>query len=755
MYNFGPFEFDAAPGILRRGDEESVLPPKAAHVLQLLLENPGQLVTKDHLIEVVWADAHVTESALTDAISLLRRLLDDDRRDPIYIQTLHRRGYRFIAQIERPPGSGDSGPAVGAASAVRARRTVGFAAGVGLGAIAVVAGAAWYAALPDARAVHSSIAVEAGLRLSGGHFREGENRAFQRPSGTAMALSPDGNHLAYIGTRIDATVADGDGARQLYMRTMGPDRAVPMAGTDGASTPFFSPDGEWVGFIADGLLQKVAAAGGEPVTVLTGLEAALEPLGYNRAVGAIWGEDGTIVVGAHRGGLLSGPATGGALAPLTTLDVDRGESSHRLPHMLPGGGAVLFTVARTEGDWERAEVAAYSLASHQRTTLISGASDARYVSTGHLLFAREGTLMAVRFDPERLEVLGDPIPVIDDLLHSIDHGQWFLNTGTAHFTVSDTGTLAYAPGGAYPEVSMSVLRVDASGEPEPVGLPWARYISARLSPDGKRLLYSRGPGRRLDVWTYNLERGTHDKMTSDGLNNSIAIWSPDGQWIAFGSDRDGAERNLYVMAADRSGEPRRLTTSDREQRISSWSVDGTIAFLQDDDIWVLENALDPDSEPHPFFESAATEAYPTFSPDGKWLAYTSDRSGQQELYVRPYPGPDPPTAVTGDAELPQVFGPAWAPDGGELYFRRQNPRLYATRMAYGATLEPGPTRVVFTRRGYSNWFPVRDYDVDPAGGFIMISRPDPDQPTQPVTRLNVVFNWFAELTENVPAGGGQ
>jgi len=1070
MIKFAPFEFDTAAGLVYRDTEETLLPPKPAGVLQMLLENAEQLVTKDDLLETVWPGSHVTESSLTDAVSVLRQVLGDDPRDPTYIQTLHRRGYRFIGAVEQQPSEdptpGGSGVPVQDANAApdstspeghlapgvrlgdyeilstlgggamgvvyrardstlerevaikvlregtaddqeggaRLQREAKLVAGVshpniaaihsldeadgikfavlelvegqtleerlqagrlgveqalkigaqiaaaleaahhsgtihrdlkpanikltpagqvkvldfglaqalqvsvfgddadssptasltikGTGRGSIVGTVAYmspeqargqdldkqadiwsfgcvlyellsgrrafsgdtitdtlaavvdrdpdWEALPadtpflarallrrclqkdpgrrlhdiadarieieealEAKAIdvppaepqdgargagqstvdpawrvaspriaatlalgaflgaaglwtasspapgpvtRATVDVEAGLRLSGGEWRERDRRSFSRPGRSAMAISPDGKHLVYLAADLAAEVAgelaNGVETRQLYRREMNRGHATPIDGTEGASDPFFSPDGQWVGFVAAGGLKKVPVGGGDPVTVFPDWD---EPHG-----GASWGDDGTIVVAHRRGGLFSGPATGGTPQPLTTLDADRGETSHRLPHMLPGSKAVLFTVLMTPGDWDRGEITVQSLATGERKELIVGGSDARYVPTGHLVFARDGALMAVGFDPERLEVSGEPVEIIDDVLHSVDHGQWFLNTGTAHIAFSDTGTLVYAAGGAYPEVMMSLLRVDRNGEPQPFPLPQRRYLTVRLSPDGKQLVYTAGPGDRLDVWKYDIERGIPTIMTTRGLSNREAPWSPDGEWIAFGSNRDGSVRNLYVMAADGSGDPRRLTTSDRDQTLSSWSVDGVIAFLQDDDIWVLPDPLDPASEAYAFIESTFVERFPTFSPDGKWLAYTSNESGQHEVYVRPYPGPEPATAITGGGRR-EAMGLAWSHDGRELYLKRNgDARRWAVEMAYGPTLEPGATNLVFARSGYSGLLPVRSYDVDADGDFLMVSEAPPTP--QPVTQLNVVLNWFEELKELVPTG---
>lgn len=386
---FGPFRFDPAEGVLRRNGIEVPMPPRALAVLALLVAHAGRLVPKQLLLQTVWSDAFVTETSLAEAVSIVRQALGDNPQSPTYIQTVHRRGYRFIAAAHashaadwprvtatpsEPPGTLEA-PAV-APPPDRGRwgrwrrwtgRRPGLALGMAATALAVVVAGVWELARQPA-ALHAT-GVQAVRRLLIDLPAGASLDTFMAP---AVALSPSGEELVFV--------AREGGRQRLYRRALDQFEASPIAGTDGAAAPFFSPDGRWIGFFAQGKLEKVALAGGEPLALCD------SPYPY----GASWSEDGSILFAPDfRSGLQRVAAAGGVPTVLTTPDRRHGEVGHRWPEVVPGGRAALLTVWRQAG-WASASVELLDLRSGRRTELIRGGSDAHYSPSGHLVFARGG-----------------------------------------------------------------------------------------------------------------------------------------------------------------------------------------------------------------------------------------------------------------------------------------------------------------------------------------------------------------------------
>jgi serine/threonine-protein kinase len=576
------------------------------------------------------------------------------------------------------------------------------------------------AALPGA--VRLLVEVQPDHYLTGGHAQEAERWGFQRPSRSAIALSPDGEHVVYA-----AATADG---RQLFLRAMGQDQATSIPGTEGGSSPFFSPDGQWVGFFASGAMKKVPLGGGEPRTIVADAPAPF---------GASWADTDEIVFAAGElGGLFRVSASGGDPEPLTAIAREKGETAHRLPHMLPGGAAVLYTVLRGM-DVEDAEIVVQSLDTGQSKVLIREGSDARFVPTGHLVFARSGSLMAAPFSLERLEVTGEAVRVVEDVMHASGAYSTGLDTGAAQFDFSSTGSLIYVAGGSYPELQRTLVRVDRDGEAAPFPLQKGGYSGPELSLDGRQLAYVAGRRANRDVWVYDVASGTPRRLTL-GESSAAAVWSPDGRELAFPADRGDGTWNLFSLAADGSGTPERLTTSDRSQFVSSWSSCGVLAFVEGSDIWVLPMHAGRDARV--FVATEFSERWPAFSPDGEWLAYASDETGQDEVYVRPYPGSGPVTRISIDGGQ----SPAWSREGTELFFRNQG-KMMAVKISVGQELIHERPRLLLDKPSYLLTSPTRAYDVAPDGRFVMVALAEHEP--QWATRIRVVLNWFEELRQRV------
>ena len=523
------------------------------------------------------------------------------------------------------------------------------------------------------------------------------------------------------------------------MQRLDQERADPIEGTEGVEFPFFSSDGDWIAYFDGGFLKRVSVADGDIETI--------GPHSERRPWGATWGDDGTIVW-SDTGGLFQVAATGGESELLAGPDaLPGGLGRYAQPHMLPGSEALLFH-ARPSMDPETAEIVALDLATGTQKTVLTDAMDPRYVQTGHLLFMRQGTLMAVGFDLQGLEVQGQPVIMLEDVMHSIFMPNSNNDTGAAQVAVSASGHLAYALGGVLPSRRDMAVRLTNTGDTIPFEMDRREYGHFRASPEGDRLAFTIGRGLQRNIWVRDLSRGQNQRLNTGGFINGAMEWSPDGRWLAFSSDRDReGGQNIYRIAADGNGEPERLAPpTERRQTMSSWSSEGVIAWLEHDDsgvfdIWVLP----PDGDAAPFFTSAEQETYATFSPDGQWLAYVSDRSERQEVYVRPYPGPGPATLISDGG-----VSPAWSPDGLEIYFWRAGV-LWAVDVTPGDEFQGGrPAPLIDPWRYYFS--PVRRYDVFPDGSFVKsvldVGGRSPEE-RYGATELHVILNWAGELKGRV------
>jgi len=534
--------------------------------------------------------------------------------------------------------------------------------------------------------------------------------------GPSVAVSPAGTRIAYVAIQ--------GGTQQLYLRAMDSLEARVIAGTEGALQPFFSPDGQWLGFFADGKLKKVSVNGGTTLTL--GDASALR--------GASWGKSGMIVFAPTVTSVLQQISdAGGALQPLTHLE--KGETSHRWPEFLPGSEAVLF-VPGTAASY--AQVAVQSVGAGQRRTLIQGGTNPHYASAGYLVYAQGGSLMAVPFDPGRLTVTGTAVPVVEGVVQS--------TTGAAQYGISDNGALVYVPGG----VSISQRRlvwVGRNGTEQPSAAPPHNYAYPRLSPDGRRIavvLAEQGD----QIWLYDLARDTLTRLTFQGSFNLVGPWTPDGKRIAFNSNKEGA-LNIYWQLADGSGGLERLTTSEYTQIADSSSADGQLLAFNEvnpatgRDIWVLRVS---DRKAQPFLRSPFNEGDPQFSPDGRWIAYVSDESGRDEVYVQPYPGPGGKWQASRDGGTE----PVWNHNGQELFYRTGN-KMMAVEIMTQPSFGLGNPRMLFEGPYALSPGVSSNYDVSPDGQRFLMLKPNEQTQSSP-TQINIVLNWFEELKQKVPTG---
>ena len=379
-----------------------------------------------------------------------------------------------------------------------------------------------------------------------------------------MAFSPDGRSLVFS--------AERDGRVQLYVRRLDQLDAIPIAGTEGASNPFFSPDGQSLGFYAAGALKKVPVGGGPVVELCkTDPENSFFP---SPIFGASWSHKGQIVFANHRGGLLQVAADGGTPAAVTKLQSDTGEVSHRLPQVLPDGETVLFTVTNsTFPSWDDTLVVAQSLTTGTRKVLIEGAADARFVSTGHLVYLRKGTLMAVPFDLRRLAMSGPAVGVVSDVMQAANIQPLQIDSGAGQFAVSDAGSLVYATGGVFPQDRWSLVWVDRTGRSEALRVPPGAHGFPRLSPDGRRVAFNSTTGD-WDVSTYEVQRGVAARVPMEG-QQAGPVWTPDGSRLTI-STRAGREITgpLFLIDPDGRSPAEQLTTTRLMGLPGSWTPDG-------------------------------------------------------------------------------------------------------------------------------------------------------------------------------------
>jgi serine/threonine-protein kinase len=637
---FGPFLFDAHTRLLNRDGREVALPPRVLGVLELLLHRAGDVVSRQELIDTVWKDAFVTDTSLAEAVSVLRQALGDEPQTPTYIQTLHRRGYRFVAPVSTagvpaapPAAAGVEAPATEPpVSPSIGGQLVPWSAAV---ICALLALAAVWELTRDRQAAAPPAARFTVAPAPGTVFDA---------SAPALAISTDGTQLAWSG-------CDAGGCR-LYVRPLDRLEAAVLAGTDDGHAPFFSPDGRWLAFFAGGRLKKVALAGGAPVTLADAPST----------LGGTWAGREIIFAGSPSGGLMRVAADGGEPRSLTTPDEAGGEVRHAWPALVPNQRLLLFTIDTMAVDGTHGVMGAVSLdaggsaAATRWRTLVAGVDVARAAAADTIVFSRGQEIDVIAFDPVRMATAGAPRAAVAPVATA---------QGLAQFALSPSGTLVWA---VTPASSSAVLP----------GLAWwtpsgyqaapdevSRLRDATLSPDGMRVAGVNIEGGRGDVWVTDVRRGTSTRLTHSGINAS-PVWSADGRTIFFASRTDGAFE-LWKRDADGIQAATRLTAAGGSRHALPLAVspDGSmLAFQQTTasthaDILVLPLGSGPVRTlvSGPFDDLAAS-----FSPDAKMVAFQAADTGRWEIYVQRLHDGRRIVVSTDGGERPH-----WGPDG--LYFQ--------------------------------------------------------------------------------------
>jgi len=538
-----------------------------------------------------------------------------------------------------------------------------------------------------------------------------------------LAITPDGSRVVYRGTN-QLLVRALDELEPHVLRGLGAPRGV-----------FLSPDGQWVGFFdGDSPLRKVAVTGGPPVTI-----APVD--GVPR--GATWGPDGTIVyaTNAPATGLQRVSAAGGAPTVLTTPNRERGEADHLWPEFLPDGRAVLFTIDPSGGGLENSQIAVLDLVTGTSKVVLRGGHHAHYVPTGHLVYGAGSTLRAVAFDRQRLEVVGTPVPVLDLVVTT--------GPGGVNASVAATGTLVYVRGRGpdqRPGGTRSLVWVDRMGREEPVPAPVRAYENPRLSPDGTRVALEIRD-QENDIWIWDFARATLTRVTFDARIDAYPVWLPGGRRLLFTSARSGAF-NLYWQAADGIGAVERLTEGTTAQFPHAMTPDGSHVIIKEinrqEDLMLLP--LEPPRRPQPLIQTMFAERNAEIAPDGRWLAYESNESGREEVYVRPFPdvGGGRWQVSTGGGRMA-----LWSRDGQELFYASPEGALMGVRVDAGPSWR-GSTPAKILDGPYVSGRLGRTYDISRDGRrFLVVKETRRDQSDVPL-HIIVVQNWHQELKRLVP-----
>lgn len=527
-----------------------------------------------------------------------------------------------------------------------------------------------------------------------------------------LAVSPDGSQIAFLG---------GEYPYRLYLYSVASQETRPLPDTDGARGPFFSADGRSIGFYtSDRGMEKINVAKGAP-TVLSG-ERDLR--------GGTWSKDGTIVFAETVSLLRRISASGG---PVETVAAYDAQSNVRWPSFLPSGEYVLYTVTDFGADYDRARIVATSLKTGESKTVLRNATCARFVPPGYLVYFHAQTLFAVRFDPQKLEVTGAPTPLLDDV-------ESYFASGLAQFAVSSDGSIFYLPRDPT-QSERELVWVDRSGNSTAITSEHKSYEDPKLSPDGKRLLVTIGPRPHLDLWILDVRRAAWERLTNEGTNET-GVWSPEGTQIAFASSRNGSF-DLYVVPSDMSSAPTQITSRRSWDFPRSWSPDGKVLTVFEQyretlrDIFIVPPK--EGARPTPLIATTADEDHAVFSPDGRWVAYQSNESGRDEVYVQSYPQGRRKWRVSTSGGT----NPVWARDGRELFYRNGN-KVMSAEVHLADGFVAGQPRMLF--RG-----PFEEsFDVTPDGRqFVMVKSPPP----LPRTQIKVVLGAIGNLpdhAENTP-----
>lgn len=696
MKTFGPFSLDPVRRRLWRDHEVVPLTPKAFDTLAVLVLRAGQVVEKVDILKEVWPDTFVEDATLAQNISTLRKALGDTSETPAFIATVPRRGYRFVAPVSddaSESGAVDDAPAPAPVPSrtAAAGRYIAVATVLAAALVALVAAVMRTRESPEAPIVFDFPAPD-GVRFSA--------------SGGFLAVSPDGRHVAFA-------ASDQNGVDRLWVRSLDDRRARLVAGTEGAFQPFWSADSRWLAFFADGKLKKVSIMSGSPQTICE-MPAGSIPLA------GTWSEAGDILFSNARRGIVRVSANGGIAVPIVSKDA--ADDAVAWPQFLPDGRHYLYLLDSARRD--RTGIYVSALDSTERVRIVAERSSAMYSPTGHLLYVKGHTLVALRFDQSALRVSGPPVPIADQVGFN-------MGSARATFSVSRTGVLAYRT-----TAESELAWFDRAGTPlGQIGSP-AIYVGFAVSPDGSHIA-----AVRLDrqtgvshVWMLDAAGGER-RLTVDASWEAHPVWSRDGTRVAFNSNRNG-RWEIFEKPADGTEQEQRLISSTASVSPQDWSPDGRILFQRSDlkpigDFWLAAPGEGTTSEALPYLES--DEGAGRISPDGRWIAYRGYDSGWF-IYVRSIQSSDSRWQVSGPSG--QWAEPRWRADGRELFYLSPDLSLMAVPVATGSTFKSGPPRRLFrTPAAPPSGAAGRSYDIVPDGTKFLVKMP------AAVAPISVIVGW--------------
>ncbi|MCC6344442.1 MAG: PD40 domain-containing protein [Bryobacterales bacterium] len=716
---FSVFEFDCASGELRRKGVRQKLQDQPARILALLLEHPGEVVTRERLQAELWPrDTFVEfDAGLNAGVKKLRYALGDSAETPLFIETVPRKGYRFIAPVAPPqaappvnePAPITDQPAPNPTSAPAHRLRIYLPVLIA-GAMALAAGMGWWIG-------RSTSQVQP---LSPGRFEirlpDDQSQVNQ------ITISRDGSKIVYVARR--------NGVAQLFRRDLDDAAIHPIPGTEGAQFPFFSPDGSRAGFFADNKLKTVALDGTESNELARLAPGFLNTMGYWDPDGSIYFENPPPRQGTGQPAVWRVASNGSSEPSMLPLAAGPNLAFPFLQARLPGTESFILALVATPLD---RSLAVYSPRAGNHRTLVEHAMGGQVLPTGHLLYYWANSMFAAPLDSAKGKLLRPGVAVLNDVAENNWRG------GAAR--VSDNGTLVYIPATA---PNATLVWVDRKGRETPLPVPPGSYVPLDLSADDKRLLAMRpepGPGR-WSLWSYDLGANTWQRLARGGGVRTAAVWSPDGTEIIYASDEHGGVySNLFRRRIGDNMPPERLTINPAfGQFPSSWSgAANALAFSEgihpdtNVDVWVLP--LSAYRKPEAFLHEPASESLASFSPDGKWLAYVKNAGSHPGIFVRSYP------SGGGETQLSKAgSSPCWSPDGREIFYR-------AGGAVMSVPFEPGPrprsgeAKLLFSGSYMPGNLWTRSLLVSHDGKRFLLARREEPKSGQ----INVVLNWFSEL----------
>jgi serine/threonine-protein kinase len=591
------------------------------------------------------------------------------------------------------------------------------AAGLLIGT-AIIAAALWIGmrAGPVATRPVTRIAIGAPPGVS---LQAGINRA-------AIALSPDGNRLVFVARA-------GTAEAQLFSRTVDQLAVVPLRGTELARSPFFSPDGQWIGFFSqDGKLKKVPVGGGGALTICESIN------GW----GATWLPDDSIVFRPGSSTALWRVSAAGG-TPQEFLKPDaKSEISFRWPEVLPGGKAMLFAIQRNNAGSPGSDaISVVRLDTKEHFVLIEGGTNPHYLSSGHVVFARGEELLALPFDVRSLRSKGNPAVVLEGVSNSSAAAT------ASQFAASSEGSIAYVPSDSEVQGGAMLVWVDRHGSVKPLAAPKRPYQFPRLSPDGQQIA-ARIQDTTTDIWVYSIGRNTLSRLTTEANDAETPVWTPDGKRIAYAITGTTPARQIVWKMADGSGGEEVLAGSERHLHLGGWSPKGDALIAMATDVGNIWNLSMGDKKTlQPFLSEPAQLRAGTISPDGRWIAYASNETNRYEVYVQAFPNPGSKIQISTDGG----GEPIWARSGRELFFRNGDRMMTVSIDVKGAQLEAGKPMALFEGRFAASTVSGSDawYDVSPDGTrFLMLKAEDAQTSTNSIV---IVQNWINELNRLAPA----